>query len=143
MKNKANVRICSHYLILTAIALAVFAATNALADKYKANNTVPLNRPRVGPTTPCPPAAEFAVWDSTVTAANTTNSLGGSMTWGGIKILNPGGPVTLASGNTLTLQGVGGIGIDMSGTSQNLTVNCALSLPARPASCPLLTQRIG
>jgi len=50
------------------------------------------------------------------------------MTWGGIKIINPGGPVTLASGNTLTLNGVYGWGIDLSGASQDLALYCGLTL---------------
>ena len=114
--------------ILTVIALAALATTNALADKYKANNIFWLNQASSWTNNAVPTSTEFGVWDATVTAPNTTNTLGADMIWGGIKILNPGGPVTLTAGNTLTLMGVSGTGIDLSSATRDLTVNCALSL---------------
>jgi autotransporter-associated beta strand protein len=67
-----------------------------------------------------------AVWNNTVTAANTT-VLGTDATWAGISISNPGGAVTISSGNTLTL-GANANDINMSAATANLTLNCALIL---------------
>jgi autotransporter-associated beta strand protein len=116
-------------VLLTVLALVALAAPNALADKYKASNTIPLNQAASWTNNAVPTSSEFGVWSSIVTAPNTTNSLGANLTWGGIKILNPGGPVTLAAGNTLTLMGVSSTGVDMSVATQDFTVNCTLSLP--------------
>ena len=121
-----NIR-CS---ILTVVVLAVLAATNAFADKYKANNNTVLMLAASWTNNALPGSSEYGVWDATVAAPNTTNSLGADMTWGGIKIINPGGPVTLAPGNTLMLNGVSGTGIDMSAATVDLTVNCDLTLAA-------------
>ncbi len=41
-----------------------------------------------------PTAADIAVWDSTVTTANTT-AIGANLSWLGIQITNPGGLVTI------------------------------------------------
>lgn len=115
---------------LLTFAACLFAATNAFADKYKAGNTNLLNQAASWTNNAVPTSTEFGVWSSIVTAPNTTNTLGADMTWGGIKIINPGGPVTLVSGNTLTLNGVSGTGIDMSTATVDLTVNCGLTLAA-------------
>src|SRR5207237_1564951 len=59
-----------------------------------------------------------------------TVSLGANLNFGEIQITNPGGPVTINAGNTLTLSGISGVGIDMSSATQNLTINCASTLGA-------------
>jgi autotransporter-associated beta strand protein len=94
--------------------------------RVKANNTQNLTNGLswVGGT--APDTNSLAIWDATVTAANTT-ILGGNTGWAGVQILNPGGAVTVNSGNALTL---GVIGVDLSRASQNLTLGCALSLVA-------------
>jgi autotransporter-associated beta strand protein len=117
------------YYLLTVLAIAALAAPYAWADKYKADNTVPLNQAASWVENAVPNSSEFGVWDSTVTAPM-TSSLGANMTWGGIKILDPGGPIWLATGNTLTLVSVAGTGIDLSSATQDFTVNCRLSMPA-------------
>lgn len=71
-----------------------------------------------------PNASDVATWDSTVTSANSV-LLGSNLTFGGLKIVNPGGAVTINAGNTLTL---GAFGIDMSGATQNLTIGSGLTL---------------
>jgi autotransporter-associated beta strand protein len=73
-----------------------------------------------------PGSADIALWDSTASGA-TTASLGANLSWLGIQIINPGGAVTINSGSTLTL---GSSGINMSGATQNLTLNCAVMLGA-------------
>ena len=75
-----------------------------------------------------PGFANKAIWDSTVTGANTT-VLGANATWAGIQIVNPGGLVTINPGNTLTL-GVAPVDIDLSAATQDLTLNCDLALGA-------------
>ena len=57
-----------------------------------------------------PGAAEIALWDNTVSTANAT-VLGGDLSWAGIRVADPGGPVDIGAGNLLTL---GSAGIDMS-----------------------------
>ncbi len=75
-----------------------------------------------------PTSADRAKWDSTVTGANTT-SLGADLSFAGIVIANPTGPVTINPGNTLSL-GAGLVDIDLSAATQDLTLNCALSMGA-------------
>ena len=75
-----------------------------------------------------PTATDLAIWDSTVAAANTT-VLGANANWGGIQILNPGGPVAINAGNSLTL-GATTTDIDMSSAAADLTLNCDLVLGA-------------
>jgi len=108
-----------------AISLAVFVLIPAAAHattRNKANNTTNLNL--AGSWDTLPGAADIAQWTNTVTAANTT-VLGADLSWAGIKIVNPGGLVTINSGNTLT---IGASGIDLSTATQNLTLNCGLTL---------------
>ena len=71
-----------------------------------------------------PGAGDIALWDSTVTAANTV-ALGDNLSWSGICVTNPGGAVAITTGNTLTL---GASGIDMSGATANLAVSSGLTL---------------
>jgi len=73
-----------------------------------------------------PASSQAAKWNSVVTAPNTT-VLGSDVSWGGIIIEDPAGPVSIGSGNTLTL-GLGGI--DLSLATADLTMNCGLVLAA-------------
>ncbi|HVM62067.1 MAG TPA: autotransporter-associated beta strand repeat-containing protein [Verrucomicrobiae bacterium] len=75
-----------------------------------------------------PGSTSIALW--TNTSAGTTFSLGANLTWGEIKIVNPTGNVTFNAGNTLTLNGVNGVGIDMSTASRTLTINPEVILGA-------------
>jgi autotransporter-associated beta strand protein len=74
------------------------------------------------------PHALIAEWNSTVLGPNTT-SLGANLTIAGIKISDPGGPVTINAGNTLTL-GAAAIDLDLSSATQDLTVNSDLAMSA-------------
>src|SRR4051812_46862671 len=67
------------------------------ADVIKANNTDNLNLNSAWQPGSSPTAADVAVWDSTVTSAN-ASALGADLTWGGIRIADPGGPVTISAG---------------------------------------------
>jgi autotransporter-associated beta strand protein len=65
-----------------------------------------------------PGTANTAVWDATV-QVNTNVTLGGSLSWGGVQILNPGGPIIITNApNTLT---IGTSGIDMSQATNTLS----------------------
>src|SRR5215472_17474031 len=106
--------------------LSLLAGTVSLraATIIKTNNTDNLNLTTswIGGVVPGP--SDIAKWDSTVTSANSV-ALGADTTWTGITITNPGGPVTITAGNTLTL---GTNGIDMSGASTKLTISSGLTL---------------
>jgi fibronectin-binding autotransporter adhesin len=90
------------------------------ADITKANNTTALNDPASWSVGAVPGTSDVALWNSTVTGANTV-LLGGNLSWAGVKVTNPGGAVvvTHTAGQTLTL---GASGIDLSTASQNLTL---------------------
>ena len=92
------------------------------ATSTKQNNSTALNL--AGSWDALPGIADIGQWTSTVTAANSP-VLGADLSWLGLKIVSPAGLVTLAAGNTLT---VGASGIDLSTATQNLTLNCGLTL---------------
>ena len=92
----------------------------------KANNTDNLEVSTSWAAAVAPDDVGQAVWNNTVTAANTT-TLGTDANWGGIKITNPGGLVTINGSHTL---GLDLAGVDMSAATQNLTLNCPLGLTA-------------
>ncbi len=95
------------------------------ADRIKQNNTTNLNVAGSW-SGGVPDLSNMAVWNNTVTGANST-VLGGNVTWQGIRIANPGGLVTIGAGNTLTLgAGQAGISIDMSAATQSLTISSGL-----------------
>ena len=103
-------------------ALGLFQPVANAATSTKQDNSNALNLPASWDT--MPGAADVAQWTSLVTGANNP-VLGADLTWLGIKIVSPGGLVTLAAGNTLT---VGASGIDLSAATQNLTINSGLTL---------------
>ncbi len=119
----------------------VSAPTNIVGNVFKANNSTNLDFGASWVGGVAPAAANIAIWDSTVTGANTV-SMGGNLSWGGISISNVGGAVTINPGNTLTL---GAAGIDLSDASANLTLNCGLALGAPQAwtTGPGLTLTVG
>ncbi|MEI7900899.1 MAG: autotransporter-associated beta strand repeat-containing protein [bacterium] len=110
-------------LVLAALALIPSAAHAATISK--ADNPDNLNLTSSWTGSVVPGAADIAQWTNTVAAGNTTASLGADLSWAGIKIVGPGGAVTINSGNTLT---VGTSGIDLSTATTNLTLNCGLTL---------------
>jgi autotransporter-associated beta strand protein len=108
--------------------LALGLPTAAMAVD-KANNATNLDQSAswVGGLAPGP--GQLAAWTSTVTAANTV-VLGSDASWAGVQVVGPGGLVTVGAGNTLTL---GASGINLSTATQNLTLNCGLTLSAPQA----------
>jgi len=107
-------------------ALAGLTGTGALqaAEIIKADNTDALNVTSSWSGGTAPGANDIAVWNSTVTSANTV-LLGANLSLGGLKIINPGGTVTISPGSTLTL-GTGGI--DMGTATQGLSIASLASL---------------
>lgn len=108
------------FLFLSAMSAATLPVH--AVDIFKANNTSNLDT-AASWTTVAPTSADRAVWNGTVTAANTSN-VGVNATWLGIKIgdgtTSPGGNVGIGinSGRTLTL---GNNGIDLSQSAVDLT----------------------
>ena len=108
------------------LALATTPASQA-ADRTKLNNTNNLNLGTSWTGGNLPDLKNMAVWTNTVTGAN-SSVLGGDVYWQGIRIANPGGPVTIGAGNTLTLgAGQAGTSIDMSSATANLTIQSGLT----------------
>jgi len=129
-----SLRRLSKPALLLAGVLAVMSGPLAQAAQIsKANNTDNLNLTTSWVGGVVPGASDTAVWDSTVTAANST-LLGVSSNWSGIKIVGPGGPVTISATSTNTALGatltLNGNGVDMSGASQNLTISNGVTLNA-------------
>ena len=114
------------YGALALAAVAGLAATKSTyaADRLKADNAANLDQPVSWAGESTPGASDVAVWDSTVTSANIV-LLGSDLSFGGLRVNDPGGPVTIDAGNTLTL---GALGLDASAATQDLTINSGLTL---------------
>ena len=97
-----------------------------IAERIKANNTTNLNL--AASWDALTTSTDVGNWTTTVAAANTV-ALGADLSWQGIKIVAPGGLVTISPGNTLM---IGGRGIDLSTATQDLTIQSGLM--TRPGS---------
>jgi autotransporter-associated beta strand protein len=75
-----------------------------------------------------PGVNDIAQFDSHITASRAPN-LGAGATWLGIKLSNPGGAISLANSPAATLTLLSS-GIDMSGATADLTLQCGLTLSA-------------
>ncbi len=110
--------------IMTAGLVYVSIAAQA-ATRTKANNTVNLNLTTSWAEATVPAAGDLAKWDSTVTAENAV-LLGANLSFSGLVVANPVGPVYIGGTNTLTL---GCQGINMSSATANLSLsNATLAL---------------
>ena len=92
------------------------------ADFSKDDNATALNDDASWVGTGVPGASDTAVWDSTVTSANNA-ALGADTSWLGVRILSPGGLVTIGTGASILTLGTGGI--DMSLATRSLYLNGA------------------
>lgn len=101
------------------------AGAASAANVLKADNADTLNLGTSWVGGAAPGMGDTAVWDSTVTALNTTNTLGTNLTWRGMQILNPAAPIYLNAGSTLT-NGPGGI--DMSSAAVNLSLSNSVTI---------------
>ena len=129
----------SFFVSIFASLTIVACTATAQATVLKADNTtnLDLSGSWVGGTVPS--STDVVEWDSTVTGPNST--LKGSTptevgvaTWGGIKISNPGGAVTISSSGAYPAGDInpGASGIDMSTATQNLTINLSGGANLRP-----------
>lgn len=113
-----------HVLLAIVAAFCGVLHLNA-GEIIKANNTTNLNLAGSWTTVPAYDGSDLATWNSTVTTANSV-FLGANLEFAGIKVLNPGGKVTIgADGNTLTL---GASGIDMSTATRNMDIVAGVKL---------------
>ena len=90
----------------------------------KDNNSTNLNNGASWVGTANPGIYKQALWNSTVVGANAC-TLAVDQDWAGIKIVNPGGNVTINGTSTL---GLDDSGLDMTTATQNLTVNCPVQM---------------
>ncbi len=115
--------------IAVVVALGSTGGTAQAASYTRQNNVITLNLAGAWSAGGPPLAADAAQWNNT-SAGNYTTALGASVNWGEIIIVNPGGAITIGNtgGATLTLNGLGGVGIDMSAATQNLTISDPVTL---------------
>ena len=130
-----NMKKPSSCVLLAAVtAFAACSHSVSAVERIKQNNTTALNL--AGSWDTLPGDSDIATWNNTVAGAN-ASALGagvvGGVSWLGIKIVNPGGLVTI--GNTTTAAGgdlvsgttdvltLGTSGIDMSSATMNLLIN--------------------
>ena len=112
--------------ILLALSGAVHPAD--AADGTKTDSTHDLNLPGSWLNGTLPDASGWGTWDTTQTSAKTA-LLGDDLTWGGIKTTSAyKGTIGATSGKTLTLMGIGGIGIDLSSAAADFAVAAQLKL---------------
>ncbi len=98
--------------------------TDATTTITKANNTTTLNTGSSWVGNLTPGIHQQALWNSTVLGANTT-TLAAYQQWAGLKIVDPGGPVTI---NGTSMLGIDDAGVDMSTAMKDLTVNCPVQM---------------
>ena len=105
-----------------------------MADVFKANAGTDLSLGASWQGGVRPGAGDIAVFDSTGNSG--TFTLGGSYSFGGIRIDNPAGAITINSsgGQTLTL---GSSGINMAAAAQNLTLSLGGTIALTTANTPL------
>ncbi len=113
---------CAYLLVVVGMTFSWPAQAGTIT---KADNTIDLTN-ALSWVQAVPGLTDIALWDGTVKAANST-SMGADMDWLGIRIVNPGGLVTVQGPGTLTL---GPSGIDMASASADFTSQNALALAA-------------
>jgi fibronectin-binding autotransporter adhesin len=119
MKIRSNPFLLASLGVVTALANVTLAG-----DVIKANNTDALSATSSWTGLVVPTASDVAVWDSTVTAANSPLA-GASLSWSGIRIANPAGLVTIggATPTAATTLSIGSSGIDLSAATQSLVIS--------------------
>lgn len=122
------------------VAILVLASSNLTAAvRTKANNSDPLNLTTSWTNGIVPAGADMALFESTITGPLTL-SLGPDTAWNQINFNNPGGDITIAAGNTLTLSN--NTPLTFGAGAANLTLDCDLfcaganftTLPAAPTN---------
>ena len=112
----------NRFLAAALTSLAALSSSVFAADRIKQNNATALNL--AGSWDTLPGSGDVAVWDSTVTAANSPLA-GASLSWAGIRIANPTGTVTLggATPTAATTLTIGTSGIGMSAATADLIIS--------------------
>ena len=112
----------NHFLAVALTSLVTLSSFVFAADRIKQNNATALNL--AGSWDTLPGSGDVAVWDSTVTAANSPLA-GASLSWAGIRIANPTGLVTLggATPTAATTLTIGTSGINMSAATADLIIS--------------------
>lgn len=90
----------------------------------KANNTIQLENGSSWSGGSTPGVTDQAVWDATVTAANSA-VLNAPLTIAGLRVTNPGGAVSIHAASTLAL---GVSGVDLSTSLRDLTLSGSITL---------------
>lgn len=90
----------------------------------KANNSIALDLDQSWQGSAIPGPTDQAVWDSTVTSANLVAATG-ALSFGGLRLADPGGDVTISGPGKLTL---GIAGVDLSTSSRDLFLDLPVSL---------------
>lgn len=109
---------------LSTLGLCLCLSTHA-ATIFKANNANNLNLASSWSNSVAPGASDVATWNHLV-VINTNSALGANLSWSGIKILDPAGPITFAAGYTLT-NGASGIDLSLAANSLTLSNNVVLN----------------
>jgi hypothetical protein len=112
--------------LLAGVAAFLTTPTAVVQSITKADNTSALNDTGSWVGGVVPGSGDTAIWNSTVTSANTV-VLGADLDWQGIQVVDPAGDVTISAGNTLSL---GSGGIDLSTATADLTIEAGLALTA-------------
>lgn len=116
------------FLFCAFLALLALGTTPAVraADQTKADNAAALDQAASWAGGAVPGQADRAIWDGTLSAANSTNSAGSSvLNVGQIQVKNPGAgvPVRITGSSAWwRLYGVSGTAIDLSTASVDLTI---------------------
>jgi autotransporter-associated beta strand protein len=129
---RRSVHLVRATLIGAALA-ALMAAPSAFGVTQTKNSTAgALNAGASWVSGTAPTGTDVGLFNS-VTGAAQIDSVGGAYTIGELQLTNPTGLITISdplATNYLTINGVGGVGIDMSSSTQSLTMNAGVTLGA-------------
>jgi autotransporter-associated beta strand protein len=124
------------------LCLVVLACQTLFAvEVIKENNTLPLNEGASWVAGVAPTAADVAVWSNNLAGAN-SSALTNAATWDGVKVINPGGPVTVFGSTTLTLDDGAATDINLTSATQNLTFECAVKMTGESPQTDVAAGRV-
>lgn len=112
------------------VALSILGAGVSLgAEIQKLDNNSYINNPASWGGNAVPGPDDIAVWGSGL-AGDLTNTLGGNVSFGGLKVTNTGGTSYIITSTGLSVLTIGSSGIDMSTATADLTIGAVLNLDA-------------
>jgi autotransporter-associated beta strand protein len=122
---RSALRLPLSLLLAAALAAPAFASTYTRIDNSSTLDTAAA----WNGTTPPPGSGDIAQWDGVT--GNVGTGLAASVSWGEIQLASgQTSAVTIGSGGTVTLNGVGGIGIDLGNATANLVTTAGLDIAA-------------